>query len=641
MIKIEIEDSILTFSEDVESLTKDVIVYLMSKNFKKIYQDDRILQYESNYEEKDLIEIVEKVLKHYNVAYEFSNKIKEKQQDYFEEEKAFKDFTEKARKIRNNECEVSDFKNFKESLEKNMKNRTLYGLQFLSAYHLAFSQNACNFSVPGAGKTSIVYGAYTYLNNLREDDRKRIDKILVIAPLNAFGPWEDEYTNCFGENVDSKRIIGMDKKSRERYFQGHMHSKLTLVSYPTAASSVEDIISFLKNEKVMVVLDEAHKIKNTSMDAQIAPAILKLAKYAKSKVVLTGTPAPNGYLDLYNLYEFIWPERKIIKFNKAQLSSMSQPDATITQKSMIPKLINDISPFFIRIKKSDFDNMPIPIENPLIHVKMDEKQQEIYHLLVSEIFSKYNRDIELTPFSKAKTIRLMQAATNPYLLKKPIEELNEYDIEISNINLINLINTYNYIPNKFLYCVELTKKILLRGEKVVIWANYIDNLLLIKRLFDQNNIESELLYGETPVESDFDERNVLTREKIVARFNDNNSDLKVLIANPYAASESISLHKVCHNAIYLERNFNAATFIQSKDRIHRYGLKKDDIINYYYLGAENSIDDIIDERLKIKEENMKKLIESEEIPLFSNYFDMEIDIDDIKELLKKYVNRET
>ena len=39
---------------------------------------------------------------------------------------------------------------------------------------------------------------------------------------------------------------------------------------------------------------------------------MELAKLATSRVVLTGTPAPNGYEDLYNLFKFIWPDRDII-----------------------------------------------------------------------------------------------------------------------------------------------------------------------------------------------------------------------------------------------------------------------------------------------------------------------------------------
>ena len=46
----------------------------------------------------------------------------------------------------------------------------------------------------------------------------------------------------------------------------------------------------------------------------------------------------------------------------------------------------------------------------------------------------------------------------------------------------------------------------------------------------------------------------------------------VLVANPAACSESISLHTVCHHAIYLDRNYNAGQYLQSEDRVHRLGL---------------------------------------------------------------------
>ncbi|MBQ9447649.1 MAG: hypothetical protein IJU61_13685, partial [Victivallales bacterium] len=89
--------------------------------------------------------------------------------DYYEEEKRFAEFSTKALHIRNNECDLAEFKSFTESVSTNLTFRSLYPLQLLSAYHMAFSQNACNFSVPGAGKTSIVYGAYAYLHNLPEE----------------------------------------------------------------------------------------------------------------------------------------------------------------------------------------------------------------------------------------------------------------------------------------------------------------------------------------------------------------------------------------------------------------------------------------------------------------------------------------
>ena len=131
---------------------------------------------------------------------------------------------------------------------------------------------------------------------------------------------------------------------------------------------------------------------------------------------------------------------------------------------------------------------------------------------------------------------------------------------------------------------------------------------------------------------------VVTREKIVKAFQDPCCPFKVIIANPFAVAESISLHKACHNAIYIERSFNAAHFVQSKDRIHRYGLKPGTITNYYYILSQNTIDETIDTRLQEKEQRMTEIMESMPIPLFNNISE-DLGDDDIKALIKDYVRR--
>jgi len=154
-------------------------------------------------------------------------------------------------------------------------------------------------------------------------------------------------------------------------------------------------------------------------------------------------------------------------------------------------------------------------------------------------------------------------------------------------------------------------------------------------------IETRLLYGSTPVASDdmteVDESYENTREGIIKEFHKADSSFSVIIANPFAVAESISLHKVCHNAIYIERSFNCAHFIQSKDRIHRYGLKEDVVTKYYYLLSEDSIDQTINTRLHVKENRMIALTESSDIPLFDNLGD---DGDeDVKAIISDYVKR--
>ena len=162
----------------------------------------------------------------------------------------------------------------------------------------------------------------------------------------------------------------------------------------------------------------------------------------------------------------------------------------------------------------------------------------------------------------------------------------------------------------------------------------------MKRYLESQGIPCQELYGATPVEKEGidDDKFVLTREKIVKAFQHPDCPFKVIIANPFAVAESISLHKACHNAIYIERSFNAAHFVQSKDRIHRYGLEPDTITNYYYVLSRDTVDETIDTRLTEKERRMTEIMESMPIPLFNNISE-DLGDEDIKALIKDYVRR--
>ncbi|MEO6327486.1 MAG: SNF2-related protein [Ginsengibacter sp.] len=474
--------------------------------------------------------------------------------------------------------------------------------------------------------------------------------------MKFVGPWEDEYLECFGKPVISKRLSGgVFPGQRESYLRSvepiEDTPELTLMSYQSVSFNLSNLEQFLqrKSNKVMIILDEAHKIKN--IDGGIwASSVLSLAKLSgvKSRVVLTGTPVPNGYEDIYNLYEFIWPNKDIINFNPFQLREMS----TKQFDPRVEQLIESIAPFFIRIKKKDLGLPPVNNTDPII-VKMGSTQREIYDFIENKYlgFFEETQD-ERTSISKnllkARFIRLMQAATNPNLLRKPLENyLKEEGIEnelfIDDSEIIDKIFRYKEleaVPKKFETVKNLVTSLLKKNEKVIIWATFIQNIIELQQYLTQFGITSELLYGDVPTDTDEIPEHVFTREKIIRKFHDPNSSFKVIIANPFAVAESISLHKACHNAIYLERTFNAANFIQSKDRIHRVGLAPNVITNYYYIISENSIDETIHRRLIEKEARMLELIESQEIPLISENMNYDIDlIDDLKAIIRDYVRR--
>ena len=550
------------------------------------------------------------------------------------EEERFRAFSAKACAIRNNDIDSSELTSFLDVVKQDDFIRTLKPFQVLSAYHLAFAHNACNFSVPGAGKTSTVLAAYAYLLN-----RNELDKLLVIGPLASFLAWKKEYFYCFGKNPNVLEITGStpDRRIENALLRSNVDLDLILVSYGSVNRRLDTLQFFLRNNKTMVVLDEAHRIKNVEDGVQ-SSATLQLSTDARSRVVLTGTPAPNSYVDLYNLYKFIWPAHNIIGFSIPQLANMSKHE----DDTRVDELISRIAPFYIRIKKSDL-GLPAPQFLPPVNVPMSPLQEKIYDAIARASVGRLEDGSSNAGSRLSAIIRLRQAATNPALLSRGLEDyydqfdepVNRVELD-SNLNvsdeIMELIGSYKEteVPNKFVKAGEVAKSIISEGGKLVIWCEFIGTCDDLCDYLKSIGIDSRILYGKT---------DYLEREAIINEFTDkeNPSTFNVVIANPHAVGESISLHATCHNAMYLEQSFNAGTYMQSKDRIHRVGLLPGDITRYYYIHSTNTIDGVVFERVNTKEKRMLDLIESQEIPLIAENQDfMEDNEDDIKAIIRGY-----
>lgn len=563
----------------------------------------------------------------------------------------FQIFSSKAKDIRNDNLSsalIEDFRRFKSVLAGVMIRR-LYDLQMLSAFHMAFSQNSCNFAVPGAGKTSIVYGAYAYLKSLPHDDPKHVDKMLVIGPLSSFAPWENEYKKCFGNNPESQRLSGgeISQAQKEQHLYSKNPKELTLMSHAGLRFLKLQIIDFLKQNRVLVVVDEAHRIKN--IDGLWGSSAIDIAKEAVGRIILTGTPAPNGYEDLFNLIRFIYPYKykQILNIHYGQLKELTRIGATM-DNSRVSEFVENIRPFFIRIKKSDLKLPPVEEHEILVH--MDPLQRKIYSFIEEKYIPHFEDKALATSkdvLNKARLVRLRQAATNPKMLTKPLVESLEtsdegcdpsvqyalqYDEGIDDSAVFKDVLAYSkkVIPAKFIAIKKLyNEKIRLSKGKVVIWTIFIQNADELQEYLSMAGIHSRLLIGRVPQDE---------REEIIEKFNDpDNDEFDVVIANPFSVSESISLHEGCHNAIYLERDYNASNFLQSKDRIHRVGLSNDIVTNYYYLVSSDSIDEVVHSRLSLKVKRMEEII-NEEIPLFRRIHDDD-ETDIVTGLLRDYARR--
>ncbi len=476
--------------------------------------------------------------------------------------------------------------------------RKLKGYQVPAVAHLVSLRSVANFSVPGSGKTTVALAGFSILKNKGE-----VNKLVVIGPRAAFMSWEDEYKSCFGKNPKSIRITG-SVAIRKQLYRKASNAELILLSYQMASQDENKLAAFLRENKVMLVLDESHYIKRME-GGKWASTVISLAPYAKCRLILSGTPVPNSLEDLYSQMTFLWPNPKILG------TTDEYKDRIVTKGiDAAEDIKNELFPFYYRVHKSQ-----LKLKSPKYHritIKMRPYQQAIYDALaiklLSEIVKAPDERSKLRAWRKARITRLLQTASNPALLSQYSEEFQIPPIDATGLSISELIERYPKYetPSKIDAVVKLTNELLNKDEKVIIWTSFIHNIKALTKLLKEHS--PRIVYGDVP--KDANENESFNREKMIRDFK-YSSEFNVLIANPSACAESVSLHKICHHAIYLDRTFNCALYMQSLDRIHRIGLEPNEQIHYYIFQAYKSIDEIIDNRLKEKQGRMLELLDDD------------------------------
>ncbi|MGA4287104.1 helicase-related protein [Ralstonia nicotianae] len=147
---------------------------------------------------------------------------------------------------------------------------------------------------------------------------------------------------------------------------------------------------------------------------------------------------------------------------------------------------------------------------------------------------------------------------------------------------------------KLKYVLKRARQLAREGHKVLIWSSFVRNVEYIaQRLADMGAV---YIHGGVDAgEEDDDE----TREGKIKLFHDD-QNVRVMVANPAAAGEGVSLHRVCHHALYLDRTFNAAHYLQSEDRIHRFGLPREQKTTIEIVECLDSVDETVRMRLNLK-----------------------------------------
>ncbi|MGO5278036.1 SNF2-related protein [Lactobacillus amylovorus] len=491
-----------------------------------------------------------------------------------------------------------EFDNFKAVVSQEIT-RPLKPEQEKASFFMTIMKRAANFSVPGAGKTAMMYGTFAYLSSPRVNE---VDKLLVVSPLNAFAAWRTEFEAVFGPKRKLHYLNMRDKKYNNNVGaikHDWVQADVITINYESLQSKL-NIINDLLDSKTMLVFDEVHRVKGVG--GQRAKAALSLSQTPHYRYVLTGTPIPNGFRDIYNFLHLMYPD---------EYSSFFAWDLT-TLNNIDPEDVNKkLSPFFWRTNKKDL-HVPKPDPDIIKEVEPSKNQQ----MLSQAIYETENGTL-------ATFIRLLQASTNPELLATNInyKELGLVDadsgvwdkqastVEKENASSGDAYKKYDLAKvesPKFEMGIDLIDKLVSQGKKVLVWGMFVGTMQKITDTLNDMGIKTTLVYGATPKQD---------REGMINNFR--TGDAQVLVSNPNTLGESISLHQTVHDAVYFEYNFNLTFMLQSRDRINRLGLPANQYTRYYYLMTKGDvahmgfIDSTVYKKLKDKEKVMIDAIDGQ------------------------------
>jgi superfamily II DNA or RNA helicase len=434
-------------------------------------------------------------------------------------------------------------------------------------------RHSANFSVPGAGKTRVGLAVFQALRR-----SKGIERLLIVGPKSCYESWQYENIKSLTEPLRMQVLSRAPDPAAEAL----------IVNYERLDGATGDLAKWLSARPSLLLLDEAHRMK-LGADGTYGAACLALGPRARHRLILTGTPAPNGVRDLENLFGFVWPGHGRHKVTQAVAGG------DLAKASQV------LRPLFARTTKGEL-GLP-PITTVLRPVPMPPLHQEVYNALAVRFSARTPGAVgDLQALGKVIVYMLM-AATSPALLAVGTTRYEPLAYQVPPLTVPEgtpLFDLMRDLPNyemspKYREVLAIVAQNAARGRKTLVWSTFIRSINTLERILGE--FSPAVVHGGTE-----------GREEQIARFR-SDPDCMVLLSNPATLGEGISLHHHCHDAVYVDRDFAAGRFLQSLDRIHRLGLAPGTETRVTVLASEDTIDEVVAQRLTDKLQFMGRILD--------------------------------
>lgn len=498
--------------------------------------------------------------------------------------------------------------------------RELTSFQLRDLQRLLSLQNGANFSVRGAGKTTVSLALHLLTRTLGTH-------FLVICPKTAFPAWREVVPDCIADDAPDGNaeqftiLVGTAETIQRTLESGRTRF---IINYDLMIQIPEVITAYLAVHSVHLLLDEAHRMK-AGTRSQRGALLLNVAPLPIRRDILTGTPMPQHATDIQSQLDFLWPGAGL----GLQISRGQAPRDVLGQ-------------LYVRTTKEEL-GLPKP-NRRFIQVQMAKGQSALYGIVRDEALRQFSslrteRRIDLIG-AKRSVMRLLQLSANPILALRSIAE----DATGLDSGIVDKVIEEGP-STKMRAVAELARDLAREGRKSIIWTIFTDTLNQMQSILADLNPVT--LYGLVPSGEPTDPE---TREGRIRRFHEDPA-CQVMIANPAAAGEGISLHKICHDAIYLDRSYVTTHYLQSLDRIHRLGLPRnvDTNIHIFQTMAPKGlgcIDHSVSRRLAQKLRALQQLLDDRDLHEIAldeetaeDPIDYDVDPQDIIDLIEELEGR--
>jgi len=412
------------------------------------------------------------------------------------------------------------------------------------------SPGACVFDEQGTGKTLSVVAAFDLLV-----DRSEVDVMVVVAPKSMVGEWAAEIGRFTGGLY---RVAVLDGPRRARAAMLSSAAEVFVGNYESLLSIPEDYRLLCTRHRVLLVADESFAVKNP--DARRTDALARLREWCTRAYALCGTPAPNDAADVVAQVTFV-------DFGRA-FGSVRLPDEAAARRSLVKQVMENSVVYTRNLKSVVLPHLPGRVHTD-VDVVLAPRQRELYARIAGDLA----RDLERISDEAFRAEYANYLARRAALLRTCSDPRG-------------VEPNHDELPAKFDALDALLARWTGAGEKVVLWSFYRNSLDRLEERYRHLGV----------VRVDGSVADVATRRAAVRAFQESD-DVRVFVGNPAAAGAGITLH-AARIAVYESMSNQAAHYLQSLDRIHRRGQKRD--VEYVTLACAGTIEQDEYRRLRTK-----------------------------------------